>query len=242
MNLRQAIRRPLTWVVAVPVAAVLIFVVGPFVYVNFIADEASEKLDFLEAPAASGATTAGAPGTSGGEVPALEGEWVVSTGSQAGYRVKEILSGQDTEAAGYTSDVTGSFEIEGNTIESAEFTVDMTTVTSGNDRRDNQYRGRVMDVDTYPTATFILTEPVELAAAPADGERVSMTVTGDFTIRGQTRPRTFELQALRQGATLQALGTIPVHFPDFGIPNPTFGIAKVGDDGLIDFRLVFAKA
>ncbi|MDP9069876.1 MAG: YceI family protein [Actinomycetota bacterium] len=83
----------------------------------------------------------------------LDGTWRVTAGSRAGYRVKEVLFGQDAEALGRTDDVTGAFDVRGTSVAAGWFSVDMTTVTSDESRRDNQFRGRIMVVATYPTAT-----------------------------------------------------------------------------------------
>lgn len=48
-------------------------------------------------------------GTATGDV---TGTWTVTTGSQAGYRVQEILFGQKAEAVGRTEVVTGQIQFE----------------------------------------------------------------------------------------------------------------------------------
>lgn len=62
----------------------------------------------------------------------------------------------------------------GTTITKGEFTVDMATFKSDESRRDDQSNGRVMDVATFPTSTFILTEPIDFGAIPPDGGSVSV--------------------------------------------------------------------
>ena len=42
MDVRSALRRPRTWIIAVPIVVVLALVVGPFVYINFIQDDAPD--------------------------------------------------------------------------------------------------------------------------------------------------------------------------------------------------------
>ena len=138
----------------------------------------------------------------------IEGTWNLGAGSQAGYRVQEVLFGQEAEAVGRTQDVTGTLEISGTTVTTTEVTVDMTTVASAESRRDGQFKGRIMDTATYPTATFALTEPIELGSVAADGEEVTHRVTGDLTLRGVTNEVTFELTARRNGANIEANGTI----------------------------------
>jgi polyisoprenoid-binding protein YceI len=184
----------------------------------------------------SGDATGGATGDSAA---AIEGSWVVADGSQAGYRVDEVLFGQDAEAVGRTSDVTGQLLVSGTTIDSASFDVDLTTVASDESRRDNQFRTRIMDTATFPTATFSLTEPIELSDVPDDLEEITTTVTGDLTLRGVTNEVTFDLTARRNGDAIEVNGTIPVTFDDYDIPDPSFGPASVGDSGEIEFLLVF---
>jgi hypothetical protein len=75
-----------------------------------------------------------------------------------------------------------------------------------------------MDVSTYPTSTFELTSPIQVASLPAEGEQVNVKATGDLTLRGKTRPVTFDLAAQRTGSSIRASGTIPIVFEEWGIP------------------------
>ncbi len=85
----------------------------------------------------------------------VDGTWKATNASQVGYRVKENLFGVDTEAVGRTNQVTGTLTIAGTgPATAADFTVDMTSVTSYEDRRDAQFNGGIMQTDQFPTATF----------------------------------------------------------------------------------------
>jgi polyisoprenoid-binding protein YceI len=234
MDLRSALRRPRTWIIGVPIVVLAALVAGPFVYINFIQGDAPDRLTLDDT------TTDGEPTASEASTASIDGSWVVADGSQAGYRVAEVLVGQDAEAVGRTTDVTGQLLIAGTTIDAATFEVDMTTVSSDEGRRDNQFRDRIMDTATYPTATFELTEPIELAAVPDELEEVTATVTGELTLRGVTNEVTFELTARRNGDTIEVNGAIPIGFADYDIPDVSFGPATVGDTGEIEFLLVFA--
>jgi len=115
MYMKPLIRK----VVAALIVLAFLVVAGPWVYINLIKDDAPDALS-LE-PAVT--TTAGeAPPTTN----ATDGEWAVVADSVVGYRVKEILFGQDTEGVGRTSAVSGSLAIANNEVTSAEFSVDMT--------------------------------------------------------------------------------------------------------------------
>jgi polyisoprenoid-binding protein YceI len=231
--------RRLKLLVGIPLALVLVAVAGSFVYVNFIADDAPERLTVDRDEPARGTT--GTTGTAPTET-GVDGEWNVAGGSQAGYRVEEILFGQSATAVGRTTDVSGSMTISGQAVTAGSFTVQLANVASDEGRRDNQFRGRIMDVANHPTATFELGRPIELGTLPGDGETVRVDAVGDLTLRGTTKTVTVPLEAKRSGATIEVAGSFEVVFADWGIPNPSFGPAQVGDVGELEFLLVLARA
>lgn len=168
--------------------------------------------------------------------------WVITNGSQVGYRVKEILFGVDTDGVGRTEDVTGSIEIDGTRVVTASFVVDVATIQSDDSRRDNQFRGRIMSTSEFPEAVFVLTEPIELGAEPADGVAVETTATGELTLRGVTNPVTFDVTAEQQNGRIGVLGAIPVVFADYLIANPSIAGITTEDEGLLEFVLVLEPA
>jgi polyisoprenoid-binding protein YceI len=216
---------------------VLAVVAGPFLYITFIYGDAPERLSLDDT------VDAAEPGAeSTGSTTTLDGTWTVADGSLAGYRVGEVVFGQDTEAVGRTSDVTGELEIDGTSVESATFNVDMTTVASDENRRDTQFHERILDTGTYPTATFTLTEPISVETIPSDGEEITIAVTGELTARGVTNTVTFDLAARHSGDAIEVSGAIPVAFDDYDIPDASFGPATVEDHGEIEFLLTFEPA
>jgi polyisoprenoid-binding protein YceI len=221
-------------VLAGAVLALVLAVGGPFAYINFVQEDAPERLGL--ATATTGAdTTAAATGAS------LDGTWTVAGGSQAGYRVEEVLLGQNVEAVGRTTAVTGELTVSGTEVQSGSFSVDLTQVTSDDDRRDDAFQGRIMETATYPRATFELTEPITLAELPADGETVTATANGELTLHGTTRAVTVELTVQRDGDTVNVSGSIPVTFADYGIANPSFGPVTTEDNGEVEFLLALTR-
>ncbi|MEO7429491.1 MAG: YceI family protein, partial [Acidimicrobiales bacterium] len=164
MALPPLLRQRRTWIIAVPVLVFLVAVVGPFVYINVIQDDPPERLTLSEVTTTTtepgATTTTGDTATTTGD--GVDGTWSVTDGSTAGYRVGEVLFGQDAEATGRTSAVTGTLAIAGTTISEASFEVDMTSIASDQSRRDGQFHGRIMETSTFPTSTFALTEPITL--------------------------------------------------------------------------------
>ncbi len=227
-------KRWMWWLIGGGVLAFLGLVVAPYVYVNVISDDPPEKLKLSEP---TGTTVTLPEGTKA----ELAGNWEVGDDSTAGYRVTEVLFGQDNEAAGRTESVTGTMTIDGTTVETAKITVDMTSIASDDDRRDGQFQGRIMNTTEFPTATFTLTDPIDLAST-AEGKQVAVDATGDFTLRGVTKSVTVPLKAQRTGNVIEVNGTIPVAWVDYDIPDPSFTGISVQDHGEVEFLLKFTPA
>ena len=234
----------LKWIIALPIAALVLAMGGTWAYINVLRDDVPARLTLQgsvtdNVPATTATTAVGAAT----EIPAsFDGTWLASAGSQAGYRVKEVLFGQSVEAVGRTSNVDGALTIADTLVETAAISIDLASITSDESRRDNQFRGRIMNVAQYPTATFTLTSPIDLGTLPADGATVTVPATGDLTVRGTKKAVTVNVTAKRSGGTLSVNGTIPVVFADYGIPDPSFGPASVEDHGDIEFLVTFTKS
>ena len=95
-----------------------------------------------------------------------------STGTFVGFRVEEELTGiGSTTAVGRTPTVSGTITIDGTTLTAATIEADMTAITTNDGRRDDKVQD-ALETSTYPTATFVLTEPIELGDAVTSGETV----------------------------------------------------------------------
>jgi polyisoprenoid-binding protein YceI len=249
------------WAIAAAVVVVLGLVAGPFIYINFIKDDPEEPFALVDvtAPVESSAPDTTTPTTPTTPPPpeapttiaaatttaaaaATDGTWIVGAGSAVGYRVVEVLFGQDTEGVGRTDQVTGRLTLAGTQVADGSFEADLTTVVSDEDRRDNQFRGRLMDTDNFPTATFTLTAPIELGSVPADATPVTATATGDLTLRGVTKPVTLEVQAQKNGDAIQVVGSTDIVFADYGIPQPEAPGITTQDHGLLEFDLRLGRA
>lgn len=209
-------------------------------------------LDTASPTAAQPSGTASAPAatSSGAASGDLTGRWTVDpsigsfsdfTSSFVGYRVQEELVniGAST-AVGRTPDVSGSLVAEGTAITGVEIEADLTTLKSDNDIRDGQLGRQGIETDTYPTATFVLTQPIELGAVPAEGETVSVTATGDLTLHGVTRSVQIPLQAKLSGGVVTVVGSLDILFSDYDIPLPqSMRVLSIADQGVMELQLHF---
>jgi polyisoprenoid-binding protein YceI len=209
--------------------------------------DTTQTTPFDTAPTATGAPSTDAPATTEAPAAAVDAPagsqiWNVTDASELGYRVKEILFGVDTEGVGRTNQITGSLIISDTQVTDAEFVVDVASIESDEGRRDNQFRGRIMSTDEFPTATFTLTEPIELGTEAIEGATVEAEATGELTLRGVTNPVVFDVSARLENGKIGVLGNIPVVFAEYGIANPSTGGITTEDVGLLEFVLVFEPA
>lgn len=240
-------RKRWPWVLGLVVAAAFTLgVVVPWVYINFINDPAP-PLSFEERDkalaAASDTTLVGAVGSEGseGSDSSVSGTWTVQAPSTAGYRVKEILMGQDTEGVGRTDKVEGTVTIVGSSVTTAELSVDLASVASDQTRRDQQFRTRIMNTDEFPVAIFTLAEPIELGAIPADGGSVSVTAAGALSMRGEERNVQIPLEARRSGAIIEISGTYEIVFAEWEIPDPSNQAVSTSDRGMLEFLVTLGR-
>lgn len=245
MPLDRNERGRVRWLINLIILGLILALAVPFVYFKFIQGDAPKKLSIENLP-----TVTTVPGTA--RLP-LAGTWNIKAGSTAGYRAKEQLTlgiTQSNVAAGRTKKVTGAMTITGTKVTNASFTVDMASVASvGNkvdgplvSRRDDQFRGRIMNTDQFPTAKFALTTPINLAPIPADGVLKAYSATGKLTLHGTTKTVTIPIKAQRANNAIDVQGILSITFSDYGINNPSGGPASVGDVGQMDFALQFAKS
>jgi polyisoprenoid-binding protein YceI len=240
-------------------AAALILMAGVGAYVAYDQVLSGDSVAPLALPTTAPDVTASAPGasaqpdTSGepatGSAGDVAGTWTVAGGSQAGYRVRERLASlsAESDAVGRTSDVTGSIAIESdgttNTLTGGTLTVNTTTIASDESRRDNRLRSEGLQTDSFPTATFTITEPVEVPAAALTGTASDISLVGDLTLHGVTRPVSIPAQARLVDGSIQVAGSITFALADYDIVAPNIGgfIISIADEGALEFQVNFTK-
>ena len=199
-------------------------------------------------PAASGTPAASSATTGDG----LDGTWNVDpsigsfsdfSGSFVGYRVDEELANVGAATAvGRTPDVTGSLSLAGTTITAVDVSADLSTLQSDESRRDGQLRTQALETGTFPTATFRLTQPIDLGSTPAESRVIKATATGDLTIHGVTKSVEIPLEAVLSDDVVTVTGSIDILFADYAINRPTsFAVLSIADHGTMEFQLKLTK-
>jgi polyisoprenoid-binding protein YceI len=190
----------------------------------------------------AGASTGGLDGT--WNVDASIGSFSDFSGSFVGYRVEEELANVGAATAvGRTPDVTGSLTLAGTQITAVEMSADLSTLQSDKSQRDGQLRRQALETNQFPTATFSLTQPIDLGSVPADGQVIQATATGELTIHGVTRSVQIPVEARVAGDVVTVTGSTDILFADYGMNRPTsFLVLSIADHGTMEFQLQFTKA
>jgi polyisoprenoid-binding protein YceI len=177
-----------------------------------------------------------------------DGSWVVQRGNATfvGYRVREKFGTlpAPNDAVGRTPVVVGGMTIRNGQVTAALVTGDLRQLRSDKQRRDNVIRTNGLQTNTFPSASFQLTRPINLVAARiAYGRVANLNATGALTMHGITRPVQLPLQGRWDGNTLQVVGRLPVNFAEYQIQPPSVaGFVTVQNQGWIELNLVFQRS
>ena len=169
----------------------------------------------------------------------LNGRWLVASGSQAGYRIGEVLSGDAVEVVGRTDKVTGLATISGGSLASAQVVVDAGSITTDQSARDVYFR-RALDTSTYPQATFELTQPVDVSALDTATGPIAVSAPGTLTIGRSSVDVTAELSVQRVGDRIEVSGKVPVVLADLNLTAPDLGFVTVDPSGSVEFLLLLS--
>ncbi|GAA4664796.1 YceI family protein [Gordonia humi] len=113
------------------------------------------------------------------------GTWTIDpVHSQVGFTVRHLMV---SKVRGTFGGFAGTIEIAEDGAPSVNAEIDVTSIDTGNDQRDQHIRSAdFFDADNHPTATFAST------SVEADGD--DYLVHGDLTLRGVTKPVTLTME------------------------------------------------
>lgn len=180
----------------------------------------------------------------------LEGVWVAGEGSIAGYRIKEKFVGMPApnEVVGRTEAVSARFDatrVEGGGVvipAGSEVSVDVRELRSDQPERDNKVLNDALEVNRFPVANFVLSEPVAVGDGVADGRPTGENLKGELTLHGVTRTVSLRAQVLPLGKQIEITGSVPITLSDYEIE--VLKVAKVvssGEAGTLEFKLLLNR-
>ena len=121
------------------------------------------------------------------------------------------------------NDVTGSVYVDGEQVTGADVLIDATSITSDNDRLTGHLQSAdFFDVATYPEARFQTNDLRAVTAADSLGEDSPAThiVTGQLTLRGETRTVRFPATVTMDGGRATVQAAFLIDRTDWGLTYP----------------------
>ncbi|MCF8568884.1 YceI family protein [Gordonia sp. HY002] len=170
------------------------------------------------------------------------GTWTIDpVHSQVGFTVRHLMV---SKVRGVFGAFTGAIEIGEDGTPSVKAEIDVTSISTGNDQRDQHIRSAdFFDAENFPNATFVST------SVESDGD--DYLVHGDFTLHGVTKPVTLKMEfngvnpGMGQGPVAGFDAKTVINRKDFGIdiemPLETGG-SVVGDKITITLEIEAGKA
>jgi polyisoprenoid-binding protein YceI len=164
---------------------------------------------------------------------------IVPAQTMASYSVYENLIFQNkpnNDAIGTTHSVQGTFKIRTGTsplITSMNITVDLSTLQSDAQRRDDFIKQNALQTDTYPNATFVSVSTQGLPSTYTDGQTVHFQLTGNLTMHGKTNKEVFDVQGKAAGNTVTGTATSTMYMTDFGIQPPNLANIAISQNKVV---------
>lgn len=222
------------WLVVTVVGVLLavgLVVGGPWFYAHFLVREAPDPL-MLTTPEVVRTVPQG---------PAdIDGAWEIQPGSEAGYRLGEVLYDTEVTVVGRTESVAGVVVISDGVLVEARVVVDVGSITTDESARDAFFR-RALDTTTHPEAVFELTEPVDVSPIGLADQPLAVHGVGTLTLHGVTRPATATLEVQRTVDGVEVLATIDLILADFDLIAPDLGWVVVEPAGTVEALLQLAR-
>jgi len=155
---------------------------------------------------------------------------IVPEQSEARYRVREQLAGVSfpTDAVGATKTFTGTIvgETDGTIVsDQSKFQVDLRTLKSDQNIRDNFLRRSTLETDRYPYAVFVPTSAPGLPLKLPESGQFAFQLVGNLTIRDVTKPVTWDVKGKVDGNTATGTATTTFTFEYFNLTQPS--VARV---------------
>lgn len=142
---------------------------------------------------------------------------------------------------GTTPGVTGEIQLDfdsADPMQSAQFTVDMASLQTDQNQRDNWLKDNAIETNAFPESTFTATSATGLPETIQEGQEVSFQLNGDLTVRDVTKNVTWDVTAVITGNTLEGTATLELNMTDFDIAPPDFAnTLTVSDPFTIEVQL-----
>jgi polyisoprenoid-binding protein YceI len=222
------------WFICIGIA--LVVVVGGAVGFEVYAANYAKTIQLSQAHTAEGtATPCGTPVPTTG----LRTFQIVPAQTTVSYSVHEDLileNKPDNVAVGTTHTEQGRFQFRTGAdplVASMNVSVDLRTLQTDSERRDNFVKQNYLETDQYPTATFVSTCATNLPVNYVDGQEAHFQITGNLTLHGKTNQEVFDVQGKLVGNSTTGIATSTIYMTDFGIQPPNLANIAISQNEVL---------
>ena len=146
-------------------------------------------------------------------------------------------------AIGSTNQIEGSLQIDLSQsppiVGENQFSVDLMSLRSDQEGRDNSVQRDIFGNGRFGTATFIIHQLTRFPEKFEEGAPISFIIEGDLTIRETTQPVAFAVTAQFDNDQITGTATTQIEMSDFNITPPNLlGILTVSETVTIDLEFV----
>lgn len=155
----------------------------------------------------------------------------------------EVINGKTNKVTGKIK-MDDSFKFDAKHPFDIQFTVDLNSLDTGIDLRDQHMRDNYLETSKYPKTTFKATS-IKLAKKPdlKKSQVVDLVATGDFSLHGVTVKKTIPLKvaytpaAAKKPAAVRIQGKFPIPLQQHGIKRPEAAAMKIADTIYVDLDM-----
>jgi polyisoprenoid-binding protein YceI len=169
-------------------------------------------------------------------------------GNEARFVVREQLVANtiENDAVGTTTAITGTIVLDGHgkvDPTASRFMVTLDSLKSDKSMRDRFIKGRTMQTSQFPVATLVVKELQGLPAILPSSGSLALTLVGDLTFHGVTRPSTWSVTATADAAGFVGRAVTHFKFEDFNMTQPSVPVlASVRNDIMLQYDFHFVRS
>jgi polyisoprenoid-binding protein YceI len=167
--------------------------------------------------------------------------------SQASFTIDEVLRGSPKTVVGTTDQVSGQIAFDSSDPSSAQvgtILIDARTLATDDSSRNRVLNNQILSTDQYEYISFTTSQISGLPETVTAGQPFTFQIGGDLTIRGATRPATFDVTVTpAEDGTLSGSATTTIQYSDWGISIPSVPfVAGVGNQVVLQLNFAATAA
>lgn len=175
---------------------------------------------------------------------------ITEDGSEARFKINEVLLGNPTLVVGTTRRVAGDVIVDFASPAQSQvgvIAINVRTLRTDQEFRDQAIRGQILQSsrDEYEFVTFQPTAYAGLPDGPVNvGDALDFQITGALTIRGVTRDVTFDTRVtVEADDRISGTASATILYSDFGIGiNAPPTVSDIGDEVTLEIDFVALQA